>query len=190
MLRKIILIVSMLSLSGCSPGVVLFGGGVAANRIFTEPRRFSSVAYDAIVNRDLSKMLAQDATLNKNSHITATTYNQVILLTGQAPEERLCQKAFSYAKSMPGIKRIFNQLIISQPTSLWQRIQDALLTAMVRTRLLMTSHLHSHCFKIITEDKAVFILGKANYDQAKLAASVAQKTPGVKRVIQIVEYNE
>ncbi len=50
--------------------------------------------------------------------------------------------------------------------------------------------LKSNNFKIVTENGVVFILGIASAKQADLAASIARKSAGVKKVVKLIEYRE
>ena len=175
------------SLSGCSITTAFLAGSIVTSAWITEPRRLQTIKRDAIINYQVNQKLARDRNIAQQAHIVATSYNRVVLLTGQVPHDELSQRAAQYAYSTPQVKRVFNQLTQTPLSNPWQRSRDTAITATVRTRLLATKGLHSHHFKIVTENNTVFILGVASPEQAAVATAVVQHTSGVKRVVKLIE---
>jgi osmotically-inducible protein OsmY len=185
-LKYIILIIGILNISGCSNGSLLLGSGIAANMILTEPRHVSAIGHDMLICYSLNQRLSQDNDF-QSSRINVTSYDHTLLLTGQVPNNKLHKRALEYAKSISQVKKVFNQVDISARSTFWQRTQDKLLTFTIRTKVWMTSGIRSNHFKIKTENKTVFIMGKAKSEDAQQVASIAQQTTGVQKVIQLVD---
>jgi len=106
-------------LGGCAEAVV--GGAVAG-------------AAQLIELRWLHEYYS-DAELKKQTHISATSFNGVVLLTGEAPTEALRARAEAIARRLPKVRRVHNEIRIAAPSSLAQRSSDALITAKVKTAL-------------------------------------------------------
>lgn len=177
---KNILLVSLFVglLSGCITGK----GGLGI-----EGRKLETIQQDDQITYLGSNLIAADKTLSNQAHIVVISYNNVVLLAGQAPTEALREQAVEQVKKVPNIKRIFNQITIGEPTSALTRSKDASITGNVRARMLATTNLKSNYFKVVTEDSTVYILGLASRQQADIAAKVVQDSSGVKRVVKLVE---
>ncbi|OIZ99841.1 BON domain-containing protein [Rickettsiella grylli] len=183
-----ILILS-LGLQGCLAGAFVAGGATTGSLV-TDPRPISTIKTDEEINFKVNRRLVNDPELNAETHISAISYNRVVLLTGQAYDEKLKAKAEHYARSIPEVRRVFNKISLGIPTTLYRRAQDVAITSAVKTKMFANRDLKSNDFKIVTENGVVYILGIATPKQARLAVSVARDSSGVKKVVKLIEYRE
>lgn len=189
-MKKIFLVfVLSLALQGCIAGAFV-AGSAATGGFVTDPRSIGTIKSDEEINYKINKKLANDAVLVSETHISAISYNQVVLLTGQAYDDELRMKAEKYAKSTPNVKRVFNKITVGIPTSAMQRTKDIGITSSVKMKMFANRELKSNSFKIVTENGVVFILGVATPKQADLAVLIARKSAGVKQVVKLIEYEE
>ena len=189
-MKKIFLILTLsLALEGCLAGAFVAGSATTGGLI-TDPRPIGTIKSDEEINYKVNKKLANDAILASETHISAVSYDEVVLLTGQAYDEELRSKADDYAKSIPGVKRVFNKITVGIPTTALQRAKDIGITSTVKTKMFASRDLQSNHFKIVTEDGVVFILGISTPKQADRAVSIARNTAGVKKVVKLIEYRE
>ena len=189
-MKKIFLILTLpLALTGCVAGAFV-AGGAATGGLVSDPRPIGVIKSDEEINYKSNKKLANDATLSSETHISSVSYNQVVLLTGQAYDEELRSKAEEYAKSTPGVKRVFNKITVGIPTTALQRTKDVGITSAVKMKMFANRELKSNHFKIVTENGVVYILGVSTPKQADLAALIARKSAGVKQVVKLIEYKE
>lgn len=189
-MKKIFFILTLsLALQGCLAGAFV-AGGAATGGFVTDPRPIGTIKNDEEINYKVNKALANDAILSSETHIAAVSYNQVVLLTGQAYDEELRAKAEVYAKAIPGVKRVFNKVTVGIPTTALQRTKDIGITSTLKMKMFMNRELKSNHFKIVTENGVVFILGVATPKQADLAVLIARKSAGVKKVVKLIEYKE
>lgn len=189
-MRKIfIILVLSCALQGCLAGAFV-AGGAATGGFVTDPRPIDTIKSDEEINFKINRKLANDEVLSSEAHISAVSYNQVVLLTGQAYDEALRCKAEEYAKEIPEVKRVFNKVVLGIPTSVLQRAKDVGITSAVKTKMFANRKLKSNNFKIVTENGVVFILGIATPKQADLAVSIARESAGVKKVVKLIEYRE
>lgn len=189
-MKKILLIVLLSGLlQGCflAAGAVVAGGAVAGG-VATDPRPMDTIREDENITSLANNMIAANNTLATKTHISAVSYNRVVLLVGQAPTEEMRQQAVDLVKRVPNVKRIFNQITVGEPTSALRRSKDATITGNVKARMFATTNLQSNNFKIVTEDGTVYILGLATVQQGNIAAVVARDSSGVERVVKLIEY--
>ena len=71
-------------------------------------------------------------------HITVTSYNGTVLLTGEAPKAELQTRIVNIASNVDKVKRVVNAIQITTPTTLPSRNNDTWITSKVKTRLLGT----------------------------------------------------
>ena len=189
-MKKVFLILALsLALQGCLAGAFVAGGATTGGLI-TDPRSFSTIKDDEQINFKVNRKLANDAALASEAHVSAVSYNKVVLLTGQAYDEELRARAGQYAQETPGVKRIFNKITLGIPTTAFRRTKDVGITSAVRTKMFASRELKSNNFKIVTENGVVFILGITTQKQADLAVTIARKSAGVKKVVKLIEYQE
>lgn len=189
-MRKIfVILILSLGLSGCIAGAFVAGSATTGGLV-TDPRPISTIKSDEEINFRINRKLANDPVLNAETHIAAVSYNQVILLTGQAYDEELKVKAEQYAKSIPQVRRVFNEIVLGIPTTIYRRARDVAITSTVKTKMFANRALKSNNFKIVTENGVVYILGVATSKQADLAVSIARESSGVKKVVKLIEYKE
>ncbi|MGC1853892.1 MAG: BON domain-containing protein [Candidatus Aquirickettsiella sp.] len=189
-MRKIIAILILsLGLQGCLAGAFVAGSATTGGLV-TDPRPINTIKTDEEINFRINRKLANDPVLNAETHIAAVSYNRVILLTGQAYDEELKAKAGHYAKSIPEVRRVFNEITLGIPTTVYRRAQDVGITSAVKTKMFTNRDLKSNDFKIVTENGVVYILGIATSKQADLAVSIARESSGVKKVVKLIEYKQ
>lgn len=189
-MRKIfIILILSLGLQGCLAGAFVAGSATTGGLV-TDPRPINTIKADEEINFRVNRKLANDPVLNAEAHISAVSYNRVILLTGQAYDEELKARAEHYAKSIPQVRRVFNEIALGIPTTVYRRAQDVGITSAVKTKMFASRELKSNNFKIVTENGVVYILGIATPKQADLAVSIARESSGVKKVVKLIEYKQ
>jgi len=174
------------TLQGCLAGAFLAGGATAGSFV-TDPRDLSTIKEDEEISFKVNRKLANDTVLASQAHVSAVSYNQVVLLTGQAYDEALRNRAEQYAKETPDVRRVFNKITLGIPTTPFRRAQDMAITSTVKTKMFAENGLKSNSFKVVTENGVVFILGLATPKQAALAVSIARESSGVRRVVKLIE---
>ena len=93
------------------------------------------------------------------SHIVVTSYNGIVLVTGQTPRAELKELAGKAANSVQSAKKVHNELQVTTPTSGLVRSNDALLTASIKTRMLSYNDVPASKVKVVTENGVVYLLG-------------------------------
>ena len=120
-------------------------------------------------------------------HVNVTSYNRMLLLTGEAPSESLKTEIAQVASAVQNVKSISNELAIAGPSSLGGRSNDAYLTSKVKARFVDAKKFSAHHVKVVTEAGVTFLLGLVTQAEADAAADIARTTGGVQKVVRVFE---
>ena len=175
------------SLSGCFP---IVAGGVGVGAMMADDRRTSGIYIED--ERIEIRVQADIGKLGDKVHVNATSFNRVVLLAGEVPDEATKAKAEKLAAGIDNVKRVQNELAVAPPSTLGERSNDVYITTRVKARFLSESkkRFSPNHVKVTTETAIVYLMGLVSKDEAAAAAEIAAGTPGVKRVVKVFEYTE
>jgi len=178
------LALALSSLQGCVP--VVAAGAVGAGALMADDRRSSGTYLDdqSIEVQVGSKI---SPALPKDSHVNTTSYNRVVLLTGEVPDEKARTEAGRVAREVEGVRQVVNELVVADPTSLASRSVDTYITSAVKTRFIEARKFQANHVKVVTENRVVFLMGLVSTAEAADAAAIASRTTDVKKVVQVFE---
>ncbi len=111
--KKLFLFLFLLPILFCyGCGWVLVGVGIYGGyKVATDPRSIGTQIDDAGITAKIKLKLIEDPELKAFS-IDVDTVNGVVTLTGVVKNEKQRMKAIKIAKSVPGVKKIINNLQI------------------------------------------------------------------------------
>ncbi|MGA1562897.1 MAG: BON domain-containing protein, partial [Gammaproteobacteria bacterium] len=79
-------------LAGCAPATV--GAGAAgATAVARETRTIGTLIDDQLIELKAASAISNDSELSSQAHINITSYNFIVLISGEAPTEALRSKA-------------------------------------------------------------------------------------------------
>lgn len=186
-IRLLILSLISIAISNCS---ILAIGAVATVAgttvaVATDPRKSGTLVDDNTIATKLQNIISKDF---PQSNIYITCYNGVILLTGQAVNLKNKYGAEFDAKTIPGVKQIYNYLSIRLPQSFSSRTNDSFITTQIKTKLIGMRDISSNNIKVVTTDSVVYLLGVVTKNQSKEIAKTAANINDVSKVITLFEY--
>lgn len=123
----------------------------------------------------------------EDAHINIDSFNGLVLLTGQVPNEQLRNLAGDTVGKINSVRQVHNELAIGIPTSFQERSRDSWITTKIKTKLIASS-IQSRRILILTEAQTVFLMGLVSRYEADRITKVAQNTSGVKQVVKVFEY--
>ncbi len=180
------LLISALLVGGCAEAVI---GGVATGVVVASDKRtLGATVEDQQIENSARRLARANGAITDGNHLSFTSYNRVLLITGEVRQETQKAKIDELLRNIPNLRRIHNELIIAAPSSAMSRASDTYLTSKVKTRLLLEKQLNANRFKIVSENGRVFLLGLCSRKNGKQAALVARKTAGVQAVITLFGY--
>ncbi|MET2899112.1 BON domain-containing protein [Vibrio rotiferianus] len=187
MMRCLVILLTMFSLSGCA-GLFIAGAATTAN-IVTDTRTTKEIWQDNNIEFEVAA-LGNKAPFKGQVRVVASSYNGTVVLMGQAPTQALVNDLESKARDVEGVKNVHNQIKLKKPLSVTEISNDSWITTKVKSALLTDSELNGVKVKVITEDSEVFLFGYVTAEQANRATDIARNISGVKQVIKGFQYGE
>jgi osmotically-inducible protein OsmY len=179
------LIVMLAILQGCAP--VAVGTVVGAGAVMAADRRTTGI-YVEDQNIELKCMNRINERFRDQVHINATSFNRVVLLTGEAPTESLKEEIGKIAAGVENVRDVVNDIQIAGPTSYGSRSNDSYITSKVKARLLDAKVVQANYVKVVTENSVVYLMGIVTRKEADEAVEIASTTGGVRKVVKVFEY--
>lgn len=177
------LVVTALLTSACAPLVV---GGAAATALVANDRRTTgTVVEDNAIEVKVSNAI--EKALSKQGHISVTSFNRRVLLTGEAPTEALKAMAEEVAKRGDNVVLVINELAVAGNASTTQRAADTLLSSRVKVAFISDEQVDASAVKVVTDRGQVYLMGLLTQREADRATDVARRVPGVQGVVRVIE---
>ena len=170
-------------LSSCVVAVV---AGAAAGMVY-DRRSVFTIEKDARLYHIIHKAIVTNRQFS-DSRIVVTSFNRVVLLVGQTPSQSTRSLAERIARDTPDVQRVYNEVAVANPIPITQRTNDSWITSQVRSSMLTKKGLESGSIRIVTENRAVYLMGVVTPEQALLAVDVARRVNGVTKVVKIFQY--
>jgi len=186
-LPALLLAVSLLQ--GCATAVV--GGAATGAAVAHDRRTVGTFVDDEIIEVKATQKIFSDKELFDNTHINVTSYNNIVLLSGEAPTEALRSKAYNTVSPIPKVRKVHNEIVIAAPSSLLTRSSDTWITAKVKTNLFQVKDMPDFDptrIKVISENGTVFLMGIVRRNEADTVINASRTVSGVQRVVKLFEY--
>lgn len=183
------LVLSMLAaapiaLSGCAALIV--GGAVVGGSLLATDRRSSGTQLDDQAIEFKANSRIRDL-LGDRGHVNATSYNRLLLLTGEVPTETDRTNLEQALSRIDNVKSVVNELAAMTASSLSQRSNDALITTKVKATLVDAGDISSNAFKVFTERGIVYLMGRVTEREADRASDLTRSISGVQKVVRVLE---
>ncbi|MEN6586668.1 MAG: BON domain-containing protein [Sulfuricella sp.] len=172
------------ALQGCFPVVAT---GVGAGALMVADRRTSGT-YIEDQGIELKAMTRLNDKFNDAVHVTVTSYNRNVLLTGQAPTEVLKADVEQEVRTVPNVASVLNEMSIGSLTSFASHSNDTYITSKVKARMIDANKFPVTQVKVVTENGVVYLLGLVSHQVADEAVEIARTTSDVKKVVKVFEY--
>ncbi len=170
-------------LHGCAAAVI---GGVGTAVVVAEDRRtVGTVAEDQGIELKAASRIREKF---KEPHVNVTSYNRMVLLTGEAPDAATKSEIEKIARAVETVRGVHNEIAIAGNTALSARANDSYLTSKVKTRFIDQQKFNVIHVKVVTEANVVYLLGLVKRKEADDATQIARTTGGVQKVVRLFEY--
>ena len=182
--HKLVLVTCLTAaLSACVPMVV--GGALMGSLVATDRRTSGAQLEDEGIELRAASRIRDN--LVDRVHISVTSYNRQVLLTGEVPSAQERALAEQIVAKVDNVRSIVNELAVLGNTTLTQRSSDVLVTTRVRAGLVDATDLFANAFKVVTERGTTYLMGRVTQREANRATEVARTTPGVQKVVRLLE---
>jgi osmotically-inducible protein OsmY len=170
-------------LAGCV-GAAVVGAGAGALMIVDRRPSETYIADQGLELRANSRISDK---YGDKVHVNATSYNRMMLLTGEVPTAEIKADVEKIAAGVTDVKSISNELAIAGPSSFGVRSNDSYITSKVKARFIDSGKFSAHVVKVVTEAGVVFLLGIVTQAEANAAVEIARTTGGVLKVVRVFE---
>lgn len=171
-------------LAGCAP-VLIGGAALTTASIASDPRSAGGQLEDTEIELKASSILQSQ--FSELARINASSYNGVVLLTGDASDEDIRNKAVSLVRAIPNVKSVVDRIVVGPRMSFTQVTSDTWLASRIRTTLIATEGIPSGSFNTTVDNGNVYLQGLVTAQQAADAAKTVSSISGVKEVFTLFD---
>jgi osmotically-inducible protein OsmY len=172
-------------LTGCVP--LLVAGAVGGTALVASDRRsVGAQADDEAIELKVANNIGTG--YGDRVHVNVTSYDGIVLLTGEVPTQDLVKSIGDIARSTAKVRKVENELTVGPVSSVGSRTNDSYITSKVKARFVEANKFAPNHVKVVTERQVVYLLGLVRRDEADTAAQIAATTSGVVRVVKLFEY--
>ncbi len=188
--RSLALCVSVLALAlamlaGCVPMLVVGAAGSAA-MVVTDRRSAGAQLDDETIEIKVSTQANSE--YGNRIHLNVTSYNGIVLLTGEAPDQGVLASVGNIAKNTEKVRGVNNELVIGLLADFSSRSNDTYITSKVKSRMIEANKFPPNAVKVVTERGVVYLMGIVSKEEGAAAGEIAATTAGVVRVVKFFQY--
>ena len=186
--RLIILLLAGLAvtLEGCA-GIAV-AGGATAGAMANDRRTSGAFLDDEVIEWKIFDVLDADEQIREQAHINTTSFNGIVLLTGEVPNEAMQVKVRQLILGVDGVRQLHDESRISAPSSFVSRTGDTWITSKVKSALLSDDARMGARTKVVTERGVVYLMGIVSPTEAGKLTDIARRVGGVQKVVKVFEY--
>jgi osmotically-inducible protein OsmY len=171
------------ALSGCAALVV--GGAVGTAMVVTDRRTAGTQLEDQ--NIELKALTRIRESVGDRGHINTTSYNRLVLLTGEVQSEADRSAVEQAIGRIEGVRSVVNELAVMGASSMTARSNDTILTSKVKASFIDAKDLQAGALKVVTERGVVYLMGRVTEREANRATDLARGVSGVQKVVKVFE---
>jgi osmotically-inducible protein OsmY len=172
------------SLQGCFP---VIAAGVGAGVMMAQDRRGKDAFIDDHqIETNAFEHIEQQ--FNSAMHVNVTSYNRNVLISGEVLDEPTKTEIGKIVSDIKSVRKVNNDLVVTNVSSLASRSIDSLITSNVKLRFVNDKRFNADHIKVVTENGTVYLMGIVKHAEAEAAADVTSTTKGVQRLITMFEY--
>jgi len=160
---------------------------VAATAAIQDRRTTGSYIDDQLTELQILAALAENEYIRKQTRINATSFNGLVLLTGEAPGKSLRTRATEIARGIPMVHAVRNEIVLRAPSSLLTRASNSVVTGRVKIALLQDEGINAAQVKVVTERGVVYLMGLLKQVEVDRATQIVRRVPGVQGVVKVIE---
>jgi len=177
------------TLLGCVMAAVGVGAAsITSVDVVHDRRSLGEYFDDNAIEVTLKQHILRDSALRNNTHLNGTSFNGILLLTGEISDETSKQQITDYATKIEGVRQVVDETRIAGKTAFFSRTNDTWLTSKVKSMMFKELRLDANRIKVKSEYGNVYLMGIVTVDEAEVATQIASSVRGVVRVIKVFEY--
>ena len=181
--KKFIFLILVLFFCSCVQSAIT---SIAGNAAISEKGLDKSITDTFLFAKIKSNLVKLN--LKNLTNIIVIVYQGKVILIGEIKnhEERL--KIVKSIWKIPGVKELYNELLIGNNYSIYQRTKDMFLSSKIKTVLLFHKEIYTNNYEIEVFNSIVYLVGIArNPEEHILLEDKIRKFSGVKKLISFVK---
>lgn len=171
------------ALTGCAP-LIVGGAMVGSVLVATDRRTTGAQVEDQGIELKSGNVVKELATLG---HVNVTSYNRMVLLTGEVPDEASRSRVEQALAKIENVKSVVNELAVAGNSSTSSRANDVQLGLKVKASFVDAKELQANAVKVVVERAQVYLMGRVTEREAARASELASSVPGVAKVVRVFE---
>lgn len=169
--------------AGCAP--LLVGGAMVGGVLVATDRRTTGAQVeDQGIELKASSRIKELASLG---HVNATSYNRMLLLTGEIPDETQRTRVGEALAQLENVKSVVNELAVAGSSSATSRANDLQLGLKVKASFVDAKDVFANAVKVVVERGNVYLMGRVSEREAARVSDLASRVPGVVKVVRVFE---
>ena len=178
----------LFTIAACAPtGIVAIPSSIADRRTTGVQVEYQTIEFKALY--EFQKM-------NGDFSVSATSYNQNVLITGESTSQELKDQIQDVVAKIEGVKSIYNEVLVTSSLPLKEKAKsktkDYGITTNIKARLFKEetkSNVSPVHIKVVTERQIVYLMGLVTQQEADEALQIAKTSSGVLKVKSFFEIN-
>jgi osmotically-inducible protein OsmY len=185
LLQCVFLLTALVTLAGCLP-VLVAGAAGGAVMVATDRRSAGAQLDDESIEL---KVLTQTTNeFGERIHVNVTSYNGIVLLTGEVPDQGAWASDGNIAKNTEKVRGVHNEIVVAPLSDFSSRSNDTYITSKVKSRMIEANKFPPNAVKVVTERGVVYLMGIVSKEDGDAAAEITATTAGVVRVVKFFQY--
>ena len=178
----------LFTIAACAPtGIVAIPSSIADRRTTGVQVEDQTIEFKALY--EFQKM-------NGDFSVSATSYNQNVLITGESTSQELKEQIQDVVAKIEGVKSIYNEVLVTSSLPLKEKAKsktkDYGITTNIKARLFKEetkSNVSPVHIKVVTERQIVYLMGLVTQQEADETLQIAKTSSGVLKVKSFFEIN-
>lgn len=188
--KSLFLLLIPLLLDGCTT-IGVGAAELTGVSLIHDRRSMATIGVDEKIEDDAEITLNLNSAIRESSHFNVTSYNRIVLITGETPTQELLSQITATVQALNDVRMVKNHMLVAYPSTFGSRTDDSVITTKVKTAFTADYRLpgfDATRIKVVTENGRVFLMGLVYQKEGEIAADIARQQPGVKEVIKVFEY--
>ncbi len=180
-------LLGMLALSGCVPLAVTTGAvgtGLVAQDRRTTGTQLDDRGIESRISDAIDRKYGTDVNVDPNS------YDRIVLLTGQVPDEATRTDVEGMAQRVPNVRQVIDKIRVAPANSFSDKAENSYLKAKVDGRFIAENGGKFSPLQVlvIADHGVVYLMGMVTQAEGDAAAQLASTTTGTRQVEKVFEY--
>jgi osmotically-inducible protein OsmY len=174
---------ALTALPGCAP-LIIGGAMLGGTMMYVDRRTSGTQVEDQAIELKASARVRE---LALPAHVNVTSYNRLVLITGEVPREADKAAVEQVVAKVEAVKSVVNDLAVGEPSTVSARANDGVISGKVKASFVDAKDLQAQAAKVVTERGVVYLMGRVTEREAGRFADVARSVDGVRKVVKVFE---